>query len=105
MTDEDPPSIAWQPLWLTELIVSGERLASSAAMVGDQDDFHAWRSKRNAWIADVSAALNRSMSVTGGAASFREAVTVRRPLTGWRVGLEMELGSVQNALALLRELP
>jgi hypothetical protein len=78
----------------------GEELVGLTSLVGDQDDLHTWRQKRNAWVTQTAAVL---AVVAGDAAAgaFRACATVNRPLTGWHMAITGELRILRQALELL----
>jgi hypothetical protein len=90
---------------LSALVASGERLLLAAEQVGDQESFHAWRQKRNAWVRGVTYAL-AGEDVRGPAERFRAVARVERPLVGWRAALPGEVEAIRDAVgALERKLP
>jgi hypothetical protein len=90
---------------LSALVASGDRLLKAAEQVGDQDAFHAWRQKRNAWVRGVTYAL-AGQDVRGPAERFRAVARVERPLVGWHAALPGEVEAIRDAVAALeRKLP
>ncbi len=83
---------------LTDHADAGERLVRAASLVGDQEDFHVWRQRRNAWVG----ATAKLLAATGGhVESFREAASVSHPLSHWHQALEAELQAIRDAIDLL----
>jgi hypothetical protein len=90
---------------LSALVASGDRLLRAAEQVGDQEAFHAWRQKRNAWVRGVTYAL-AGQDVRGPAERFRAVARVERPLVGWSAALPGEAEAIRDAVgALERKLP
>jgi hypothetical protein len=84
-------------------LARGEKLANASSLVGDQDDFHAWRHQRNEWIAAVSATLTGD-GMAYEAEGFRQAATVRQPFSHWQLALDAEVNAVCAAVHDLRRL-
>lgn len=86
----------------SEHIERGTRLLGAAAMVGDQDDFHTWRAKRNLWVERVTDSLlvHRPTDVE----TFRQVASTPQPRSTWHVALTDELERAKLALALLQKL-
>jgi hypothetical protein len=82
-------------------LARGEKLANASSLVGDQDDFHAWRHQRNEWIATVSASLIEA-DMSDEAEDFRREATVRQPFSQWHFALDAEVNAVCGAIHDLR---
>jgi len=82
-------------------LVRGEKLASASSLVGDQDDFHAWRHQRNEWVAAVSASLIEA-GMSDEAEDFPRQATVRQPFSHWHFALDAEVNAVCGAMHELR---
>lgn len=84
----------------TETLERGERLLASASMVGDQDDFEAWREKRDAWVRGAATTL----ATCGGhdIETFRASASATRAAIHWHVALDAEIQAVRSALESLR---
>jgi hypothetical protein len=88
---------------MTLYLARGEKLAKASSLVGDQDDFHAWRSQRNEWIAAVSSRLTND-GMAYEAEAFRRAALVRQPFSRWQLALDAEVDAVCAAVDDLRRL-
>jgi hypothetical protein len=88
---------------LSLYLARGEKLASASSLVGDQDDFHAWRHQRNEWIATVSASLIDA-GMAYAAEDFRREATVRQPFSHWHYALAAEVNAICGAIHDLRVL-
>jgi hypothetical protein len=86
---------------LAHCLSQGERLANASSLVGDQDDFHAWRQQRNEWIAAVGASLIEA-GMGQEVEDFRCEATVRQPFSHWHFALDAEVNAVCGALHELR---
>lgn len=86
---------------LASCLARGEKLANASSLVGDQDDFHAWRNQRNEWIATVTASLI-AVGKSDEAEDFRREATVRQPFSHWHFALDAEVNAVCAALYELR---
>jgi hypothetical protein len=86
---------------LAELVERGERLARSASMVGDQDDFHVWRASRNEWVDATLLDLKHRRSPVL-AKTFLAAVCATHPRSRWQIVLPEEVACVEQGVAVLR---
>jgi hypothetical protein len=82
-------------------LAQGERLANASSLVGDQDDFHAWRHQRSEWIATASASLIEA-GMADEVDDFRDEATLRQPFSHWHFALKAEVDAVCAALHGLR---
>ena len=71
-------------------------------MIGDQDDLHVWRRKRDAWVERAAGCI--ATHDASAAHAFREAARVKRPLTGWQLAIPGELDALRAAVKFLRRL-
>jgi hypothetical protein len=71
-------------------------------MIGDQDDLHVWRRKRNAWVERATGCIEaRDASAVQ---AFRDAARVKRPLAGWQLAIPGELDALRAAVKFVRRL-
>jgi hypothetical protein len=87
---------------LSSLAWLGGELLGIATMIGDQDDLHVWRSKRDAWVERTAHAVEAHDA--SAVKAFREAARVKRPLAGWQLAMPTELDSLRAAVQFLRAL-
>ena len=73
-----------------------------AAMIGDQDDLHVWRRKRNAWVERAAGCIGAHDA--SAAQAFREAARVKRRLTEWQLAILVELDALRAAVKFVRRL-
>lgn len=86
---------------LIEHLQRGEQLVGSASLVGDQDDFHIWRQKRNAWVRDAANALTTSHG-DEHAEQLRAAARAAIPLSHWHAALDAEVEAARAAVEAVR---
>ncbi len=84
---------------LTDHADAGERLIRAASVVGDQEDFHVWRQRRNAWVSATSKLLAATGAHVEG---FRVSASVAHPQSHWHAALDAEVQAVSNAVVRLR---
>jgi hypothetical protein len=71
-------------------------------MIGDQDDLHVWRSKRNAWVECAAGCIETRDAAA--ARAFREAARVKRPRAGWQLAIPGEIDALRAAVQFVRRL-
>jgi hypothetical protein len=82
--------------------VGGELLIATAAMIGDQEDLHIWRARRNEWVEEASVVLETHFGPLA-AEAVRATARVSEPHSGWQVALPKETDRLRAAVDVLRE--
>jgi hypothetical protein len=92
----------WPEDTLAGLAWCGGELLGLATMIGDQNDLHVWRSKRDAWLGRAAERIESHDA--GAARSFRDVTRVERPQAALQPLHAGELDGLRAAIHFLRRL-